>query len=149
MKKKILMLHTNYRQYGGEDVAVENEILLLKKKFEVKYLNFSNSDGLQVSQINGILFNFNNDSAKKIMAEINTFKPDLIYVHNSWYKLSLHVFEIAEKLNIPIAVKLHNFRYDCANSLHFRNEQVCHDCSISNRTPGILNRCYENSFTKY
>ena len=31
MKRKILMLHTNYRQYGGEDVAVENEILLLKR----------------------------------------------------------------------------------------------------------------------
>ena len=29
--KKILLIHNKYRDLGGEDIAVENEINLLKK----------------------------------------------------------------------------------------------------------------------
>ena len=34
--KKILIIHNTYRVTGGEDIAVENEIKLLKKSYEVK-----------------------------------------------------------------------------------------------------------------
>ena len=34
--KKILVIHNKYREIGGEDIAVENELTLLKKLFIVK-----------------------------------------------------------------------------------------------------------------
>ena len=33
--KKILVIHTKYRNKGGEDIAVENEIVLLKENFVI------------------------------------------------------------------------------------------------------------------
>ena len=41
--KKILVIHNKYRNLGGEDIAVENEILLLKEKYEVEILYFDNN----------------------------------------------------------------------------------------------------------
>ena len=41
--KKILLVHTSYQNLGGEDVAVETEITLLKNHFEVETLIFSNN----------------------------------------------------------------------------------------------------------
>jgi glycosyltransferase involved in cell wall biosynthesis len=146
--KKILVLHNSYRQYGGEDAAVEDEVNLLKNEYHVAYLNFKNETPNSIQEINGLFFNFNNESTKKILAKINTFKPDYLYLHNSWYKISLSIFEISKKMNIPLVLKVHNFRYDCANSLHFRKGKACHACTPEKRSPGILNRCYDNSFFK-
>ena len=36
--KKILVIHNRYQNIGGEDIAVDNEIALLKENFEVKEL---------------------------------------------------------------------------------------------------------------
>ena len=41
--KKILVIHNKYRQLGGEDIAVNNELLMLKKNYEVKELYFDNN----------------------------------------------------------------------------------------------------------
>ena len=35
--KKVLVIHNNYRNRGGEDIAVENEIIFLKNI--LKYMN--------------------------------------------------------------------------------------------------------------
>ena len=40
--KKILVLHNNYQIRGGEDIAVKNEIQLLREKFEVEEIYFNN-----------------------------------------------------------------------------------------------------------
>ena len=40
--KKILVLHTRYQSFGGEDQSVENEIALLEKFYDVKTLYLSN-----------------------------------------------------------------------------------------------------------
>ena len=34
--KKILIIHSTYSKKGGEDIAVENEIELLKTKYDVE-----------------------------------------------------------------------------------------------------------------
>ena len=40
--KKILVVHNKYRYIGGEDIAVDNEIALLRKHFDVSELYFDN-----------------------------------------------------------------------------------------------------------
>ena len=42
---KILIIHNKYRNLGGEDIAVDNEVQFLQKHFEVKTLYFSNTYG--------------------------------------------------------------------------------------------------------
>ena len=40
--KKLLVIHNSYRNVGGEDIAVNNELSLLDKHFEIEKLIFSN-----------------------------------------------------------------------------------------------------------
>ena len=40
--KKLLVIHTEYQEKGGEDIAVRNEINFLSKYFETEELIFSN-----------------------------------------------------------------------------------------------------------
>ena len=42
-KKKVLIVHNKYRNLGGEDLAVENEIVFLKEHFNVEVLYFTNN----------------------------------------------------------------------------------------------------------
>ena len=41
--KKILLLHNEYKEKGGEDIAVDSEITLLESKYNLKVLKFNNS----------------------------------------------------------------------------------------------------------
>ena len=41
--KKILVINTKYKNYGGEDSNFEEEKKFLKKYYEVDYLNFDHS----------------------------------------------------------------------------------------------------------
>ena len=57
--KKILVVHNKYRYIGGEDIAVDNEISLLRKHFEVNELNFENNFGNIFMQMFYFLLNKN------------------------------------------------------------------------------------------
>ena len=69
----------------------------------------------------------------KILTDtINSFNPDLAYVHNTWFKASLGVFKILKSKNIKTIVKLHNFRYDCTKGYFIQcnkeKGQICRKC---------------------
>ena len=41
--KKILIIHNKYRNLGGEDIAVENEVNFLSKHYDVRTLFLDNN----------------------------------------------------------------------------------------------------------
>ena len=47
---------------------------------------------------------------KLLEEKVNKFKPDYVYVHNTWFKASVGIFDILEKYQIPTLIKLHNFQ---------------------------------------
>ena len=114
--KKILVVHTTYRNIGGEDIAVNNEIKLLQKYFHVEKLFFSNNDKNFIRDLISLLFNKNSFSKKLLKDKLKLFQPDIIYVHNTWYKPSLEIFDLIKDQNTINILKLHNFRYSCTES---------------------------------
>ena len=83
--KKILLIHNKYRDIGGEDIAVTEEIEFLQKYYQVEVLYFNNV----IRSYANVLFSFltqnNIMSNKRIKEAIKSFDPDLIYVHNTWF----------------------------------------------------------------
>ena len=92
--KKILVIHNSYKNTGGEDIAVENEILFLKKYFEVETLFFSNIERKSFNLIKSLIFSNNKKSNKLLSEKIKDFQPDIAYVHNTWFVASLGIFNI-------------------------------------------------------
>ena len=103
--KKILVVHNNYRYLGGEDIAVQNEINYLKKYYEVETLFFSNNIKSLIKDSISLIKSNNSKSNLKIDLLVKKFKPDVVYIHNTWFKVSLGIFKILNELDVKTVVK--------------------------------------------
>jgi glycosyltransferase involved in cell wall biosynthesis len=146
---KILFIHNRYKQFGGEDVAVEQEAaLLLAKGHEVNTLLFENRNitGFfpKLKAASQSVYNFS--SARKVKKAIKELKPDIIHVHNFFFTASPSVLFVSHRHKIPSVFTIHNYRLVCSNALLLRNNKVCELC-ISKKFPlhGIRYKCYHNS----
>ena len=152
--RKILIIHNAYRNIGGEDVAVQNEVNFLKKNYEVRELYFDNSINPSnfFSQTISFFLNANRKSLKLTEKAINEFQPDLAYVHNTWFKASVAIFKLLKKKNIKTVIKIHNFRYSCTKSYlirkHLKNEETCLACGLQYQKLRIFNKYFEDSYLK-
>ena len=64
--KKILVIHNRYQITGGEDIAVTNEVELLKKYYEVRTVYFDNTLKNFLLQVLSFLTNSNSQSYHRI-----------------------------------------------------------------------------------
>ena len=149
--KKILVVHNRYLEEGGEDIAVNHEVELLKDKFNVKELYFDNKINNYLSQAFYFLINKNIKSIRRLRNILNDFEPDIVYVHNTWFKASLGIFKELEKHNQKTVIKLHNFRYLCTNSLsikhHLNGNRTCPGCGLYGGKK-VFNKYFQNSYLK-
>ena len=150
--KKVLITNTKYINFGGEDSNIVDEVDLLRKHFKTKYIEFKNSEKLNVLDYISFLTFSNINSNRILSKEIKEFEPDCIYVHNTWFRLSLGIFKIAKKNNIPILLKLHNFRYDCAGNFsakkHLRGKDFCDKCNFKKSKNQIFNKYFTDSYLR-
>jgi len=146
--KKILILHNKYIAKGGEDIAVQREIELLKEKYIVKELIFDNKDTGILNTLIIFLTNSNFRVNKIIKNTLNDFQPNYVYIHNTWFTISLQIFKILFKKGIPVYLKIHNFRYNCTNSHlsknHFINIEFCQACGNNKSNIGWYNMYFES-----
>lgn len=149
---KVLLIHNKYKFTGGEDIAVNNEIELLSLEHEVRVLNYENNLKGIFFQILSFFINSNFKSLGKLKRELSTFNPDIAYIHNTWFKASNIIFSHLEKQNIPIVIKLHNFRYFCTRYFlernHFGNANSCMGCGKINKKYIFFNKYFEDSYIK-
>jgi len=148
---KLLLIHNNYQNIGGEDIAVRQEIEFLKKHFELREVIFDNSKLRTSSQLFNFLFNSNRISKKRVLKEIEEFNPDVAYVHNTWFTASLSIFKALKSKNIKVVLKLHNYRFFCTRSYlinkHIQNE-YCMACGIRKKYFSFFNKYFKESYLK-
>ena len=154
IKKRILIVHNKYNNLGGEDIAVKNEIEILKKKYKVETLYFDNKIFKSFfNNLLSIITNKNYKSMTLLKNSILSFSPDLIYIHNTWFKASNGIFNVSLGFNIPVVVKLHNFRYFCTTSFWVKDhiplkKSHCKACYMYRRKYQIFNKYFPNSLMK-
>ena len=144
--KKILIIHNEYKKFGGEDSVANQEIDLLSNSFKVEVLKFSNNNNILINTFNLLFSKSNPISYFKTKKVLETFKPDVAYVHNTWFTASNSIFSALRKNNVETFIKIHNFRIDCLNGIHYRKNLICHRCNSNNRIMGILFKCYKKSY---
>tara|TARA_B110000444_G_scaffold258843_1_gene300853 strand:- start:1080 stop:2231 length:1152 start_codon:yes stop_codon:yes gene_type:complete len=150
--KKVLIVHNKYQNIGGEDIAVDNEIEILKKYFDVESLYFKNNNLVNLKQLKSFVTNKNSESVNLLKNKIIQFQPDVVYVHNTWFKASLGIFSILEKMNIKTLIKLHNFRYLCTSTFldseHLDGEGLCKACGYKKKPVIFFNKYFQESIVK-
>jgi len=149
---KILLIHNYYSQGGGgEDSVFEAEAALLRSHgHEVITFVRSNKEILEQGRIAALKALIHSKFNRKIYSEVRALcekeHPDVAHVHNFWFALSPSVHAACHDAGVTVVQTLHNFRLICLNALLLRNDSVCRKCVGRRPWPGILHRCYRNSF---
>ena len=123
-----------------------------QKTRRVEYLNFDNSKSLNIFDVVSFITLSNPSTNKELKAKLNSFKPDIVYVHNTWFKANLGIFSVLLKENIEIILKIHNFRFACTDtfsaSKHLKGKELCYKCGNMNKRLSVFNKYFENSYIK-
>lgn len=121
---KILVIHNAYQQRGGEDVVFGNEVALLKSKGhdvrEFKVNNYDIDSFLdKLRAAFGVTFSVK--SYLEVRRTLNTFRPDVVHVHNFFPLISPSVFYACRRAFIPSVFTLHNYRVLCPTAFLMHN----------------------------
>ena len=99
-----------------------------------------------VNSVNALLrAPWNRAAAQRVVTAAQTFQPDVVHVHNTWFALSPAVISGLASAGFKVVVTLHNFRTACANGLLLRKGRVCDLCVGSHAGHAVLHRCYRDS----
>jgi glycosyltransferase involved in cell wall biosynthesis len=145
---RVLVVHNIYREAGGEDAVVELEVALLRKRgHAVETALFDNSGITTVSDrvMAALHVGHNNAAAARLNAVIETFRPDVIHVHNFFPLVSPGALDVIARRGVAIVQTLHNFRTICPGGLLMRDGRPCESCVGHNRWPAIRWKCYRKS----
>jgi glycosyltransferase involved in cell wall biosynthesis len=145
---KILVLHTAYRQKGGEDFVVEAERQLLEAHgHRVFLLPFTNPTNQLHALWLFLLSIFNPFSYYQTRRAIRAFQPDAVHIHNWHFAASPAVFIAARWARVPVVCTLHNYRLLCPSGILLHNGQLFLD-SLGQSFPwsAVGKKVYRNSF---
>ena len=145
---RILVLHANYQNRGGEDVVVEQELSLLKELNEVEIFTTSNKKGIS-GAFQTLLSPWNFIIANRIINRIKSFQPDIIHIHNLHYSIGPLIIRRIKELNIPIVMTLHNYRLICPSAvLSYKGEIYLKSLKEDFPWSAIKDKVHNESFIK-
>lgn len=144
---KVLQIHTEYREAGGEDAVVAAEAELLRDAGHevVQWTNRNPSGG--GAALRALLQSPSNRGAAKAAEEAaRRANPDVVHVHNTWYATSPSIFPALQNaVSSPVVMTLHNYRLVCANALLLRDGVPCELCVGSGPWKAVRYACYRES----
>lgn len=129
---KVLIIHNEYRQYGGEDTVVDQEHKAYKALGHEVMVHIEKNTELNPKDL--IFSIFNPISLLKIRNVIKEFKPDIVHIHNIIFRLSPSIFWALPK-DSKTFMTIHNYRALCPSGTLFYKESINTD---SKTTLGLL-----------
>ena len=145
---RILTVHNNYRQPGGEEQIFAGESALLESHgHEVFRYTLDNDD---ISTVNPLLLAkntlWNSTVYRDLRSLIRQKQPEIAHFHNTFPLISPSAYYAARDEGVAVIQTLHNYRLLCPNALFFRDGHVCEDClGRVFPMPGVLHGCYRNN----
>ena len=85
-------------------------------------------------------------AVKEVRRLVRTRRVDVVHCHNLFPMLSPAILAAAANEGSAVLVTLHNYRFMCLPSTFLRDGVVCEDCLGRLPWPGVLHRCYRDSF---
>lgn len=147
---RILLVHNFYQQPGGEDKVFFAEKKILEENgHQVETFTKHNDviKGLKGKLLGFVSTIYNPWIQREFEAQLKTFQPEVIHIHNTFPLISSAILRSAKKYKIPVIATIHNFRHICPSALLLRENKICELCITKPfALPAIAYRCYKNSF---
>ena len=150
--RRVVQVHTRYRQAGGEDRVVAAERLLLEEAgIEVEQVLFENAELRESRSLAGDLrlatsAVWSRSAQRRVGAALAAHRPQVMHVHNTFAAASPSVYAAASRHGVPVVQTLHNYRFVCPAATAFRDGHACTDC-VGRRLawPAVVHSCVRGS----
>jgi glycosyltransferase involved in cell wall biosynthesis len=148
-KLSVLVIHNQYQQPGGEDVAVRAEVDLLQRaghrvlRFTPNNATLANCSPLEKAAL-FVTTTWSRTAYSTIRTLIEKERPDIVHCHNLLPQVSPAAYYACRSAGVPVVQTLHNYRLFCPAGTFFRNGQVCQDCTRS-LAHAVTRGCYRSS----
>jgi len=146
---RILIVHNHYGNFAteGEAQVAQHEFELLRSHGHIvsKYeaTNAEIEDLTLIGKCQSLLqVGWSKMGYERIKAAIDAFRPDLMHVHNYWFRLTPSVFAAAKERGVATVMSLHNFRLVCPASVFLRKGKPCELCMDGKASRILIHRCY-------
>ncbi|WP_114751341.1 glycosyltransferase family 4 protein [Pleomorphovibrio marinus] len=145
---KILLVHNKYQQKGGEDIVFEAEARMLSNHGHQVITMVFDNNLIKGYQKFSSFFNsfFSIHSFIKIIKTMKKENPDVLHIHNMFFKASPSVIYAAKFCRIPVILTLHNFRLICPSGTLLHEGKIFED-SLKEYFPltAVRKKVYRNS----
>jgi len=147
---KIVVVHNTYQQHGGEDEVVAAESAILERNgHKVVRYSRNNDEISSLSRSQQLLlvrdFIHSEKSKRELYALLQTEKPDVVHIHNTFIMISPSVYEACRDAAIPVVQTLHNYRLICPGWSLSRDGRVCEECIDDGLWHSVWHSCYRDS----
>lgn len=148
---KVLIVHNQYQQSGGEDVIVRAETELLRRKghevIEYRRHNDAIKDYGLLQKV-GLYFGatWSRKSYRDIRELCRSRKPDIAHFHNILPLISPSAYYACKDEGVPVIQAVQNYRLVCPGALLMRNGRACEECINGDLKPALRHRCYRGSY---
>jgi glycosyltransferase involved in cell wall biosynthesis len=148
---RVLVVHNEYQQRGGEEVVVEAESKLLMNHGHDVFFYRRNNDELRHQNLfealgTGMRTIWAPKSYRELEQILVRAKPDVVHFHNTFPLISPAAYYACSRTRVPVVQTLHNYRLVCPAAMFLRNGLVCEKClGRSVPWPGVAHACYRNS----
>ncbi|HVI80188.1 MAG TPA: glycosyltransferase family 4 protein [Candidatus Acidoferrum sp.] len=147
---KVLLVHSAYQQYGGEDSVVKAETELLQSHGDEVILYGRHNDEIKdfnifqkAAFVPQSIYSWKTSS--ELDDVVRRVQPDVAFIHNIYPLISPSVYHALHALGVPAVQVLHNFRPFCPNGLFYTQNHVCEACKSGNYLNAVKNRCFRGS----
>jgi glycosyltransferase involved in cell wall biosynthesis len=147
---RILILHSRYLSghASGENAVVEDEARLLAEGgHQVRVWKPSpktlTGPGLVRTGIRSV---WSGEAVASVSRTVREVRAEVVHCHNLFPALSPAVLRAAAAEGAAPVVTLHNYRLMCLPATFLRDGGTCEDCLGRAPWPGIVHRCYRDSY---
>jgi glycosyltransferase involved in cell wall biosynthesis len=140
----ILMLHNRYREAGGEERAVAEQVRLLREhnhRVELIEPSSAELDGLGGRLRAGRAMLRGGTCERAVARAVSRYRVDVVHAHNLQPLLGARALLAARAAGARTVLQLHNFRLFCAIGVAYREGEVCHRCRGRDTRAGVRLRC--------
>ncbi len=138
------MLHNRYREAGGEERAVAEQVRLLREHgHRVELIEPSNAelDGLGGRLRAGRAMLRGGECERAVAQAVSRYGADVVHAHNLHPLLGGRALLAARTAGASTVLQLHNFRLFCAIGVAYREGEVCHRCHGRDTRAAVRLRC--------
>lgn len=142
---RVLLVHNQYREPGGEDTVVRNDVSLLREAGHHVEVHDAQNPAGPAAAGRLAMSAWNPWSRADFSRIVRAARPDVVHVHNVWFDLSASILGVPHDHGVPLVATLHNYRLMCLNASLYRDGSRCTDCVGRGIGQGIVHRCYRGS----